>query len=513
MPGVSRLILVASREFPRFSEGDIIELSDGRLLLAIARKVGNSDMAQGTLIGMFSRDRGLTWDETPHVIKSTWGDITDVMSVSFTRSPRGIHMFFLGRGPDKKRDTRIYQMLSTDEGKTWGEPRKISDQGYHIVNNARVVRTKTGRLIVPAAHVGGDIDRDYNNQHIFCLYSDDDGVSWKQSNTLALDNQPLMEPGVAQCADGSLYMTIRTKMLKTYEARSHDDGATWVELRESPLPAPAAPATVVRAPESDELWMLWCNNAKGDWKGRSPQVFAASRDHGKTWSEPRVFEDDPKGSFGYISFDVIDESVLLTYYDWRDRGQKGFQETSLRERIIPLAWFRGEAVPPVFEKVSVAPSTAPASQPSPAIIQNDKGTSIRFTATRDAVLRAESSDGEKFANEHRVIESRGVDEEFTGITVFRHRRFYLALFHVRRPASGAIQPEWAWSHDGESWTQTRIAAIALGNEGAFDSREVSPRELILGDEVVCSYLAGNKTARAALPLAPLDKWLDALPQP
>ena len=62
-PGVSRLVLVADERFRRYSEADVIAMSDGRLLLALARKEGASDFAKGTLIGLFSRDGGITWDD------------------------------------------------------------------------------------------------------------------------------------------------------------------------------------------------------------------------------------------------------------------------------------------------------------------------------------------------------------------------------------------------------------------------------------------------------------------
>src|SRR5262245_50027632 len=88
LPGISRLICVASKEYPRYSEGDVTLLCDGRLLLALARKNGSSDFAKGELIGFFSRDRGLTWDDQPHVIQGPFDDVGDLMSVSFCRSAR-----------------------------------------------------------------------------------------------------------------------------------------------------------------------------------------------------------------------------------------------------------------------------------------------------------------------------------------------------------------------------------------------------------------------------------------
>src|SRR5687768_6990721 len=125
LPGVSRLILVANKKHTRYSEADVIELSDGRLLLALGRKDGSSDFSPGTLIGLFSRDRGVSWDDEPHVIQGPFEDVGDLMSVSFGRTSRGVHLFFLGRGPDAKSDTRVYQMISSDEGKSWGKPIRV----------------------------------------------------------------------------------------------------------------------------------------------------------------------------------------------------------------------------------------------------------------------------------------------------------------------------------------------------------------------------------------------------
>jgi hypothetical protein len=348
LPGVSRLVLVAGEAFTRYSEGDVTELADGRLFLAVARKRGAGDFAAGEIVGLFSSDGGATWDDRPHLVRSPSDGLVDLMSVSLCHSPRGLHLFFLGRGKDARGDTQPYQMLSADGARTWGRPERVSLRGgYYVVNNARVVRTGGGRMLVPAAYVPR-ID-DFEGQSVLVLYSDDDGVTWKQSNVLS-SGKALMEPGVAPCADGSVYMTIRTGRGVLYEARSRDGGATWADLGQSKLPAPAAPSTVVRAPGSDDLWMFWCNNAGADWKRRSPQVFAASRDHGRTWSEPRAVEHDPRHSYGYISFTRVKDQALLTYYDWPDHGQAPFQLTSLRQRTIPLAWLRGEVAPPVFRK-------------------------------------------------------------------------------------------------------------------------------------------------------------------
>ena len=248
LPGTSKLILTATDKYPRYSEGDVIELKDGRLLLSVGRKEGASDFAAGTIVGMFSRDGGDTWDGEPHVIKAPWGDTVDLMSTSFVRTPRGIHLFFLARGKDAKGDTRPYMMLSTDEGKTWSDPQLVAQRtGYHVVNNARVIRTSKGRLLVPAAYVER-IDKNYDGQSVLVLYSDDDGVTWRKATSSAPPATPSWSPASPSAPTARIYMTIRTATGVLYEARSRDGGATWADLAPTKLPSPAAPSTVVRAP-------------------------------------------------------------------------------------------------------------------------------------------------------------------------------------------------------------------------------------------------------------------------
>jgi len=450
LPGVSRLVCVASKEFPRYSEGDVVELSDGRLLLALARKKGSSDFAEGTIIGFFSRDRGVSWDDEPQVIQAIFDDVIDVMSVSLCRSPRGVHLFFLGRGTDAKHDTRIYQLLSADEGKTWSKPVRVNQRTrYHVVNNARVIRTSKGRMIVPSAFLDGDWDAQHDRMGVYCLFSDDDGGTWKTTSDLALAGHPLMEPGVAECGDGSLYMTIRTTLGVLYEARSRDQGATWTDLRPTKLPSPAAPSTVFRDPTSDDLWMFWINRAVspggGAWKDRNPLSVGISHDQGKSWETVGDMEDDAKHSYGYVSVDVIDRQVLLTYYDWRDHGQHSFEGTNLRQRTIPVDYFRRKAVPPVFQA-----SGEPVLEKSGVEVSCNSGLVVEegrwrlwyamgTTGAKDDRLRihyAESSDRGLSWQQLGPVEMRGLAEKSSAFRASVHRTNDGLIMHVwRRDAS------------------------------------------------------------------------------
>lgn len=356
LPGTTLLLTHATPDFPRHCEGDLIALADGRLLFAWGRKNGTSDFAAGVVLTTTSADGGLTWD-APRVVMQPWAGKTDVMSVSLCRTPRGVHLFFLADGENQMGDLQVYQIISADEGESWSAPQLISARhGYYILNNARVQRTAAGRLLAPVAYVDRHIIEQYTRQRVCCLFSDDDGAIWRESNDLAHPDNALMEPGLIECADGSIYMTIRTSLGYLFEARSHDGGATWGELRRTELLSCEAPATLLRDPASDALWIFWNNNETAahhnaaqppEWMNenadvavRNPFSVAVSHDSGRTWGDPRLVDDTPGHSFGYMSATLVGDQVYLTYNDWLAERET-FYLMDVRLRIVPLAWLRG----------------------------------------------------------------------------------------------------------------------------------------------------------------------------
>ena len=61
-PGVEKPLLIAPRpENGRNSEGDFIQLKDGRLLLVYSKFIGTGDHAPAELVGRYSSDGGRTW--------------------------------------------------------------------------------------------------------------------------------------------------------------------------------------------------------------------------------------------------------------------------------------------------------------------------------------------------------------------------------------------------------------------------------------------------------------------
>jgi len=307
---------------PRNSEGDIIELKDGRLCLIYTRFTGGSgDHAAADLARRTSSDGGRTWSEDEVVVRRTGG--LNVMSVSLLRLASGeIALFYLLKTSEE--DCRPLMCLSTDEAKTWSPPTCcISDEvGYYVLNNDRAVQLRSGRLVLPVAwHQAPGRPRD-SAGIIMCYLSDDHGKTWRRSKDPFMGYGPdgrritLQEPGVVELKDGRLMMYIRTNAGSQYICHSQDGGDTWSKPGPSSLASPLSPASIERNPWTGELVCVW-NDHSGVHPfpagRRTPLCLAVSQDEGETWGRSKIIEDNPDGWFCYMSITFVADRMLLAY--------------------------------------------------------------------------------------------------------------------------------------------------------------------------------------------------------
>jgi hypothetical protein len=179
--GVTRMkLLPPSENNPRNSEGDFIQLQDGRILFVYTHFVGGpGDNDAAYLASRESADGGETWSEADVEILPNEAGL-NVMSVSLLRLQSDeIALFYLQK--NSTTDCRPYIRFSTDECATFGEPTLCvpDDVGYYIVNNDRVIQLKTGRLVIPT--VVHDTSEGEMSQFgtAMCYLSDDDGRTWR----------------------------------------------------------------------------------------------------------------------------------------------------------------------------------------------------------------------------------------------------------------------------------------------------------------------------------------------
>jgi hypothetical protein len=316
------LVIEPGKENPRNSEGDIIELKDGRLCLIYTRFTGGGgDHAAADLAMRISGDDGRSWSDDRIVVKRPGG--LNVMSVSLLRLANGqVALFYLRK--TSVEDCRPLICLSTDEADTWSKPSVcITDEvGYYVLNNDRVVQLHSGRLILPVAwHQGPGKPRDTAGI-IMCYLSDDDGKTFRRSRDSFKGYAPngrritVQEPGVVELKNGRLMMFMRTDAESQYISCSRDGGETWSKARPSELISPLSPASIERIPWSGDLLCIW-NDHSGIHsypKGRrTPLCLAISNDEGKTWSKSEIIEDNPDGWYCYTAITFVKNRALLSY--------------------------------------------------------------------------------------------------------------------------------------------------------------------------------------------------------
>jgi sialidase-1 len=337
--GSTSLVATSTKEFPRHSEGSMIELRDGTLLLAWSRFTGGgADHSTAHIAAMKSKDGGKTWGD-PYVIQPNTGK-QNVMSVSFLRLKDGrLAMFYLEKNSDT--DLQVYVRYSSDEAKTWTQPLRVTPgAGYHIMNNDRVIQTSTGRILCPISWSADIGKRDPLD--VFCMYSDDAGQTWHRSMPdLHAPMGGAMEPGVVELANGEILMLIRTQTGVQYESISKNKGMTWSAPVPTKIKSPNAPMTVKRIPGTKDLLMVWNNNYEAKpwaYGARTPLTSAISHDNGKTWEHTKNLETAPDHGYAYTSMLFVKDQVLLTYYD----ATPGLPGWSLRLRSMPVKSLYGE---------------------------------------------------------------------------------------------------------------------------------------------------------------------------
>lgn len=342
---INEVIFPTSESNPRNGEGDIVQLKDGRLLLAYTEFYGGSGDASAARISCrISEDWGSSWGP-PSVLQPNVGRL-NVMSVSLEPLNSGELglLYLVKNGPD---DCRAYLRKSPDDGASWSDPVCATpEKGYHVVNNDRLVQLASGRLIVPACSFPEGIQVWRNWATVF--YSDDDGQSWTRSvSALAVEGSKsgMQEPGVVELKDGSLLMFIRCDLGYIYQSKSFDGGLTWSDPSPTRLRAPVSPSTLKRIPSTRDLLVIWNNRDKAPesepFSRRTPLTSAISQDEGSGWGHFRNIEADRSRTYCYTSVTFVGERALLSYYISERLPQGERVLASLKVKVLDQSWFYG----------------------------------------------------------------------------------------------------------------------------------------------------------------------------
>lgn len=346
-PGVeTTLQLQASASNPRNSEGDFIQLKDGRWLFIYTHFTGGvGDHAAAHLAGRHSEDGGRSWTTKDKVVLENDSG-KNIMSVSLLRMTDGrIAMFYLRK--ESLTDCRPWVRFSSDEAETWSDPQRIipeEEVGYYVLNNDRVIQLGSGRLLVPVAiHSTSNGEADWTGR-VLCYLSDDHGQTWKRSRSIREAREAAsgkrriaQEPGVVQLRDGRVMMFARSDAGSQWMSFSSDEGETWSKLKPSTLRSPVSPATIERIPGTSTLICVWNDHGKIDASmigKRTPLSMAISRDEGTSWEDSITLFDNPNGWYCYTAIDFSGDSILLGHCAGDRNRNNGLAESQVTR--VPL---------------------------------------------------------------------------------------------------------------------------------------------------------------------------------
>ena len=334
---IDQMVCPPNSSSVRKSEADILELNDGRLLLVYTDfyTASGDDDAPAQINGRYSSDMGKTWTEPFTIVKNTAKQ--NVMSASLLRLKSGeIALAYMYKDSDA--DCSILFRTSHDEGRTFSDPTKVTPRkSFWVMNNDRLVQLSTGRLLAPCQRLDNYPMVTHSVANV--LYSDDNGKSWHESNSvdIRMNHDGADEPGLVELKDGRVMMYFRTDLSAIYQCFSSDQGISWTEPEATRLEAPVSPSIIKRVPATGDLVVIWNHTLPRHGIGHSdrfPLTSAISRDDARTWRNIRDFETDDRYTYAYPSITFSKDRALISY--WESIHE---QWIGLKVRSVPTDWF------------------------------------------------------------------------------------------------------------------------------------------------------------------------------
>jgi len=353
-----RTFVEATAERPRHGAPTIIQLKDGRLLMAWMEYVGGQleghDHAHCNIAAMTSGDGGKTWSNHRILVKNDPAD-ANIHFPYFLRTKNGdILFYYLIRNhlaPEEQARSSGMVCFSRDEGKTFTTPVRHEELSALGGNGRILSRLATGRIILPAQRYQHGIwSGPKDHQIAGCYYSDNEGQSWQASTEwVDLPMRGAMEPHIVELTGGDLLMTMRTQLGAIFKSTSHDGGSTWSMAQTTGLKAPESMPCLAKIPKTGDLLLIW-NDSFYDpnydhYGKRTPLTTAISRDGGKTWENFKNLETDPGFEFtNPACFFVGEDQVIIVYEASRmdnpePPGRLGRSRMSMKAAIANVDYF------------------------------------------------------------------------------------------------------------------------------------------------------------------------------
>ncbi|MEZ5384896.1 MAG: exo-alpha-sialidase [Prosthecobacter sp.] len=275
--------------FPFTHQGPFVTTADGGVLCIDSKNA------------LRSTDEGRTWSSTPLFADATKFAVSNERALLRTRE--GVVISAWMNGAERKQPKGwhwgeksvawtdfvlpTYTCRSTDDGKTWETPVKLSVPWCGCIHS--LIQMKGGRLVL----VGQEIIPQWRHATVMWV-SDDLGKTWQRGDVLdygvgAHDHAGSIEGSVIERSDGSLYLLLRTESGYLWEATSKD-GLKWTGLKQTTIKSVTCCPQMARLSDG-RIALLWNAPPRHDPKSGSSRVelsLAFSSDETVSWSKPVI---------------------------------------------------------------------------------------------------------------------------------------------------------------------------------------------------------------------------------
>lgn len=270
-------------------QGPFVNAADGGVLCIDTKNV------------LRSSDEGRSWASTPLFAEPAKFSVSNERALFRTREgviiaawmnlaerkqPPGWHW---GDASVKWTDFTLptYTCRSTDDGKTWEPPVKLSDPWCGCIHS--LIQMKSGRIVL----VGQEIIPQWRHATVMWA-SDDLGKTWRRGDVLDYgvgehDHAGSIEGSVVERSDGSLYLLLRTESGFLWEATSKD-GLKWAGLKQTKIKSVTCCPQMARLTDG-RIALLWNAPPRHDPNSGSSRVelsLAFSSDETASWSKPVI---------------------------------------------------------------------------------------------------------------------------------------------------------------------------------------------------------------------------------
>lgn len=226
------------------------------------------------------------------------------------RPKSGPLMLFYKVGPNPRQWWGML-MTSTDDGRSWSQPRKLgeSDKIGHLIGPVKnkPIQLKDGSILCGSS-------TEHDGWRVHFERTSDGGKTWKVIGPIHEGKDfSAIQPSILTYPDGKLQILCRTRQGVIGQSWSEDGGKTWSGVTATDLPNPNSGIDAVTLANGRQLLVYNHTTRSGGFpSGRNMLNVAISQD-GKNWKPVLTLERE-KGEFSYPAvIQAADGKVHITY--------------------------------------------------------------------------------------------------------------------------------------------------------------------------------------------------------